>query len=441
MSYPLSSPVVEGQATEAAQYNNLRADALYMGNEPSASGTVRDLLFSAASNYSMVQVGRAQIKVPATAMQPVGLAIGGAVYTVTADVSLTVSADTTPNAGRYAVYAIGNAGTFSLALAAGNNSRVVGYFCWDGTGIIPGTVHTSAEWALMGLKRPEDAAGRLSLASDPVPDVDIDMGTVLNFLPYNGNEIGLKLYGEWEYFTWQSLTLTASGLIRELPYDVFLSADANGLGLEAVPWISSANRGTGALAFVDGIRVSGSNAGKRFLGTFVINAGGYFEDSRSARLLWNENNRVSRSILQRLSTQKGQGVSHMGSWAPYFDEDAPTVRLLIAGADVDFSLIGIGISSMITETDAGYNRAACIGIVQDCVMDSPWTGNQNAVPVFTHTCSKGPVSAELTNYDPALVGYHGYTLAFWSNYSFYPMGKSLNAGCGEVPGLYGKIWA
>ena len=170
-----------------------------------------------------------------------------------------------------------------------------------------------------------------------------------------------------------------------------------------------------------------------------MNSSGYFEDSKTGRLLWNENNRLHRALLSLLSTTKSQGTVHMNSWAPYYDEDAPQIRMLVPVADADFEIIGVGLSSPISENDRGYMRSAAIGICRDIVMTSPYTGNVSCVPVFTHTFGNGPDHLKVNNYDSAFQGVHDYTLAFWSNYSFYPVGTSLKSACGECPGLYGSI--
>ena len=55
MIYPMSTAVVAGQAAEADQYNFLRNDALCLGGDPAASGTLRDLLYrDQAKNKSYV---------------------------------------------------------------------------------------------------------------------------------------------------------------------------------------------------------------------------------------------------------------------------------------------------------------------------------------------------------------------------------------------------
>jgi len=444
MSYPLSSAVVEGQATEAAQYNNLRADALCLGGTPGASGSVRDLLFSAAGAYTLRQNGKTTIVLDASESAPVGLMIGGNIYTVTAALSLLLSASILPDPGRYRIYANGqNGGAFVLSLFAGEKPREIGTFCWDGSGIIPGTLRTSADSSLLTVKNPAAASGRLSLvAGDPVPDTDITLGESLYFVPYHGSEIALNLFGEWEFFSWSMISLGNNGLTRGIPYDVFLSVDSDGLALSAVSWGSVTTRPAGSLAWLDGVRVSGSDASKRFLGSFVLNSSGYFEDSRAGRLLWNENNRLQRPILSKLITTKNQGTTHLNSWAPYYDEDAPIVRALIPVSDCDLEIVGVGMSSPISESDRSYGRASAIGIGRDIMHESPYTGNESCAPVFTHTFGNGPEFAEIHNFDDGFVGYHSFTLIFWSNYSsLYPVGTNLSNSCGECPGLFGSILA
>ena len=442
MSYPLSSEVIVGQATEAAQYNNLRSDALYLGGASGASGTVRDLLYSAAGVYSLTQVGKTMIRLDASDTSPVGLMIGGTIYSVAASVSLTLTTTLLPAAGRYPVYAIGQSdGTFNLSLSGGQNSRAVGACCWDGTGIIPGTLRTTAEAALKAaVKRPDAASGRLSLVSgDPCPDTDIDQAEILYFMPFRGNEIALHLFGAWEYFNFSAISLAKSGMINGMPYDIFLTADSDGLSLEAMSWGSSTARPAGTLQYVDGIRVSGSYAEKRYLGTVALNDAGYFEDSKTGRLVWNENNRLARPIISRLLTTRSQGTSHMNAWAPYYDDDAPQVRLLVPLGDCEFELTGIGLSSPISESDRGYQQAAAVGIGKDILMESPYTGNKSCSLAGTHGFGNGPMIAETENTGSDFAGYHVYTLVFWSNYSFYPAGTNLADVTGLWPGLYGSI--
>lgn len=442
MTYPLSAEVVEGQATEAAQYNNLRSDALFLGGDPTASGTVRDLLASCTFSYELQQEGTNTIKLPASASAPVGLMINGGIYSVTSVLSLYISAATLPDAGRYPLYATISGAGFVLSLSSsGDISLQIGSFCWDGLGIIPGTLRTNAGAALnAALKRQNPSGGRLSLAADnPLPDQDITLATALHFVPYRGNVIGLYLYGAWEFFEFSALTLQSSLMSREIPYDIFITADSSGLRLVAESWLSVGARGS-ALLWLDGVRVSGSDPSRRYLGTAVLNSSGYFEDTKTARMVSNENNQVKRPLLAPLVTSKTQGAVHANVWSPYYDEDAPVIRMLVSNADTDFKMSGVGISTPISESDRSYLRAAAIGIGKDMATESPYTGNVSCVPVFTHTFGNGPMQVDLYNSDSGFLGLHTYTLAFWTNYSFFPKGTEVPAS-GEAPGLFGYILA
>ena len=442
MTYPLSSPVVEGQATEANQYNYLRQDALYLGGDPAASGTIRDLLYSSYGDLPLSALGSNTILLSASADAPAAITIGGVVLSVYDNVTLGLNSDDLPSAGRYTIYAVASSGgAFVLALSGSGSYRAIGSFCWDGSGIIPGTVRNLRDLSLSALvNSPASASGRLTLVpGDPVTESDVTLGDTLYFVPYNGKRIGLYLFGQWEYFDFGIISLGKSGITSERPYDVFLSADSDGLKLSAEAWIAPDSRASGTLAWQDGVRVSGSDPSMRYLGSFVLNSSGYFEDSRDGRLVWNENNRLLRPIVRKLISTRQQGTNHMNAWAPYYDEEAPIVRLLVPVSDCEFVLEGIGMPTSISESDRGYYRTVMIGIMQDPMMESPYTGNSNCVPTFTHSFLNGPHVARIENYDDSFIGYHKYCLGFYTNYSFSPAGTAYASTWGEAPGFQGKI--
>ena len=445
MNYPTSSSVSAGQATEADQYNFLRNDALCLGGDPAVTGTLRDLLHQGLSGVRLIRASKTSVRLEASPDDPCAVMIGGKICTVTEELTLDLSADVLQAAGRYYLYAVSGAGA-AFTLRAGDGTapsggRQIGTFLWSGAGIIPGTVYEINEWnRRMSLTDPARCQGRLTLVpGEPVPDTDIRLGETLYFTPYQGNAAALYLGASWELFRLTELSLGLSGMMRGIPYDIFLEADENGLRLTALSWGTAAARPAGMLARVDGVRVSGGNSGARYLGTIALNASGYREDSCSGRLVWNENHRLPRPLLARLTTTKNQGSVHMNSWAPYYDEDAPEVRILVPVPDCEFSLKGTGLASPISESDRGYNRAAALGICRDMMRESPYTGNESCAAVFTHTFGNGPVTVSLGNRDQGFRGCHTYTLAFWSNYSFYPVGTNLSSGCGECPGLSGFI--
>ena len=131
----------------------------------------------------------------------------------------------------------------------------------------------------------------------------------------------------------------------------------------------------------------------------------------------------------------------MNSWVPYYDEDAPTVRVLIPSADADFSLEAVGLSAPISESDRAYQRVALTGICRDMVMESPYAGNESCVPVFTYSYGNGPMRVQVRNLDVSFQGFHRYTLSFWTNYTFYPIGTNMSEATGGYPGMYGVVYA
>lgn len=445
MTYPNSSAVSPGQATEADQYNFLRNDALFLGSDPAASGTLRDLLLEQAGPIRLSRASKTLIRLAADDDTPCSVMIGGRICSVRTELTLSLSPEALPNAGRYYVYAVSGSGAeFSLRAgdaAVPNGSRRIGTFLWSGSGIIPGTLHCLREWEI--LKAGTDPAvcqGRLTLVpGEPASDSEIRLGETLYFTPYNGNHTTLFLGDSWETFEFPELSLNLSGMLREIPYDIFLEADADGLHMCAVSWGTAEARPAGMLTRVDGVRVSGGNNSRRYLGSIALNGAGYGEDSLTGRLVWNENHRLPRPLLAGLVSDRNQGNSHANAWAPYYDEEAPVVRVLIPSADCEFCLEGVGISAPISEADRGYNRATAVGICRDINMVSPYLGNENCADVFTHNFGNSPVSVNVRNRDSSFQGLHSYTLAFWTSYTIGPAGTAFNASCGSRPGLSGFV--
>lgn len=447
MTYPASSPVSVGQATEADQYNFLRNDALCLGNDPASSGTLRDLLCGGMGEVSLSRASKTSVRLSASEELPCALMIGGRIFTVRSDQTVSLSAEQFPDPGRLYLYAVGRADG-SFAFTAGDTAvpgtgRCIGTLLWSGSGVIPGTVQDLPEREISQKQMdPFAAQGRLSLVpGEPVSDNDITMADTVYYVPYQGSGIGLYLGGSWESFRFPELSLSLSGMQRGIPYDIFVYADEDGLHLSALSWGTSGERPAGMITRVDGIRVSAGDSGRRYLGSIVLNASGYGEDSRTGRLVWNENHRLPRPVVSRLMTAKSQGSVHMNSWAPYYDEDAPAVRLLVPFSDTGFFLEGVGISTPISESDRGYQRAAAVGICRDMATESPYTGNENCAHVFTHSFGNSPMTVRVQNLDSGFHGCHSYTLAFWSNYNFSPAGTGLSAASGECPGIFGTIYA
>ncbi len=442
MTYPLSNEVVVGDATEASQYNNLRRDALYLGGEPGHSGSLMQLLSRITGAVSLTRVSATTIQLTASASNPCGVIIGGAIYAVTSNVSVMLLMSQLPSAGRYGIWAVGQTdGTFTLAAgsAGPDNSAQIGTFLWDGSGVIPGTVMNMSEYdAMRAVNVQQTANGRLTfLSGTPVPDGNITSASTLYFTPYGGNKIGLMCgSGEWQIFTFPELSLSLAGLTNELPYDVFINADQNGLSLTASQWGSVSARAS-TIVYSDGVPVLASDFRKRYLGTFAKNSAGYGEDSLTGRLLWNQNNRVTRALLCRLE-EEGSGAMTTNAWRPYYsDAAAPAVRALLPMPDAAFELTGVGTTQFIADSDGSYSRYYMMGISRDPVMASPYTGNTNTAPVYIRCYGNTPERVTVRNHDSGFLGLHKYVLTYYTNYTFRPRGG--DALTGEAPGLYGEI--
>lgn len=443
MTYPNSVAVVAGQATEAAQYNNLRADALCLGGDPAASGTLRDLLCGAAGQITLQQVGTNGVQLVASDSAPAAVMIDNQIYSVASSLNYSMSADNFPAAGYFSIYAVALAsGAFSLGVGTSipAHGRKIGGLIWSGAFIVRGTIRNEMTEMIYAGKNPFVCSGRLTLASNtPVPDDDIAIGEDLYYTPYNGNDVSLYLGGQWVVFSFAEIAMKLTGLQREIPYDIFLTVTAAGLALSAQIWGSASVRAM-ALYRQDGILVSSADSSQRYLGTICLNAAGYGEDSKTGRLVWNAYNQVARPVLAQIVTSKTQGTSLMNNWIPYYNEDAPNVRLLVPSAESQLELEGVGISSPISESDREYLRTVALGILQDPMTESPYTGNQSVAPIYTHSFGNAPLIVRMNNYGTRIIGYHRYYLGFWTNYSFYPVGTSVT-GSGEKPGLMGIIWA
>jgi len=66
MTYPLSSDVIAGQPTAADHYNNLRADALRMGQAVADSAFMPDLLNRYEQNLTIIPLSTDRLRVPAS---------------------------------------------------------------------------------------------------------------------------------------------------------------------------------------------------------------------------------------------------------------------------------------------------------------------------------------------------------------------------------------
>lgn len=444
MTYPLSHSVSVGDATEAAQYNNLRMDALCLGNDPESSGTLLQLLSAGMGNVRLSRTSLTSITLSASEAEPCALVIDGKIYAVTADLVYSYVAPDTVWRGRLYLSAVpAEDGSFTLTAGAAvpAGARMIGTFLWDGAGIIPGTVRNCAEYeAMLAGLDPSVCCGRLSAsAGSAVPESDINSSSGVYFVPYHGNKIGLWVGNTWEVFTFSSrIQYMLSLLTRyDVPHDMFIRATRYGLEMTAVPWRSVTTRDI-SIGLLDGIKVLTNNQEQRYVGTIATHANGYTIDSAAARLIWNEYNRVRRPILAQVDTAAGSSsVASAEEWLPYYGAGAASVRVLVPDAAAEFELCGVGISGALTTSQVSNGTYVVVGILKDYVASQH--SRTSIVPVFTHSQGNSPMNVTMRQFDSGVRGDHTYMLGYWTNSTAVTPAGIVSA-CGEVPGLHGAIY-
>lgn len=140
MTYPLSSEVTSGQPTRVTDYNNLRRDALLLGNADADSLNLAGFFNRHAEHMTLIYLATNRLRVPYAINKPPTLMINGCLLQATANVDLA-SSQFTGEAATWYVFAVRTAGstTFTLsvntAAAEGANQRLIGECYWDGTNI------------------------------------------------------------------------------------------------------------------------------------------------------------------------------------------------------------------------------------------------------------------------------------------------------------------
>ena len=222
MAYPLSSAVSAGDATLAAHYNNLRSDALNLGQAAADSVTLAALLERYESRLTLERLSTDKLRVPASATAPVSLMIAGYMVQAVANVDLADAAKPAGAAADYYIFAnrAAAATTFTLSVSTSiteaANQRLIGRFYWNGTLIVKDSVRTEQSVLIKSLLyfvEPQVCEGRLTLSTGvPVPTGDVATSANVYFTPYTGSRIALyaQSYG-WRLYAFSELTLDISG--------------------------------------------------------------------------------------------------------------------------------------------------------------------------------------------------------------------------------------
>ncbi len=310
MPYPLSSDVSSGQPTAHQHYNNLRADALRLGQSEVDSATLGALLARFEHGLSLEYLDTNRLRVPASPAAPAVLVINGCMLTAAANVDLSAGSAPSGAAALYYVFAVRSPGstTFTLDIntseAESANTRRIGRFFWDGSALVRASITTETavfSAGLLGYSTPQTCSGRLSLVSASPQPANTTGGT-LYFTPFQGNRAALYAPGYgWRAYPFSEISLSLAGRAADKNFDVFLAPAGGALGLELLQWSNDATRAVD-LAWLDGVLVKNTDPSRRYLGTLRTSAAGECADEPGRRYLYNHHNRLPCRLFRGDST-------------------------------------------------------------------------------------------------------------------------------------------
>jgi hypothetical protein len=147
MAYPLSNDVSAGQPTAFQHYNNLRRDALYLGQEPADAVPLGVFLGRYARNIRLEYLAVNRLRVPYATTKPPALMVGGRMLTAAANVDLPAGSFSGAAALWY-VFARAAAGSTTFTLEVNTSpsetagTRLIGEVYWDGSNLVQDSIRS-----------------------------------------------------------------------------------------------------------------------------------------------------------------------------------------------------------------------------------------------------------------------------------------------------------
>jgi hypothetical protein len=338
MSYPLTSAVSAGDATLASHYNNLRKDALYLGQDAADAVALGAALERLEFRLTLERLNTTQVRVPASASAPVSLLVDGFLVQSIANVDLDLGDAPSGAAAAYYVFANRAAASTSFTLSISpsitelDDQRRIGRFYWDGVKIVKDSVRTELAGHItdiLYLVDPQVCHGRLTLSTGiPVPTSDIASSGFVYLTPDRGNRIALYVndYG-WRIYPFGELNLDLSVYGADKNLDVFIHDNAGTLTLSAVEWSNDTLRAT-AIVRQDGVWVKSGAPEYRYLGTVRTSAAGAACDTKLKRFVWNMYNRTEREMIVTEDTDSWTYTVN-NTWRPFNNDEDNKVEFVI----------------------------------------------------------------------------------------------------------------
>jgi len=140
MAYPSSSTVSSGQPTAASQYNNLRKDALYLGQSYNDSLLLGNFFAKFASGFKLILYSVSRLKLVIDTKNPPTIVINGCLLQMNSNV-VTGSGLIAGAAAIYYIFAVQTPGSVGFTMVPStsasetDNTRLIGECYWDGSTI------------------------------------------------------------------------------------------------------------------------------------------------------------------------------------------------------------------------------------------------------------------------------------------------------------------
>ena len=369
MTYPKSSDVVAGQPTAAAHYNNLRADAIWLGASPSDAVSLAALLSGYEDNLHLEEISGNRIRIPASGDQPVCLMIDGLPVMSTESVDLPTGNAPSGESSTYYVFAVRTAGNTGFTLeintssGAGEGKRLIGRFDWNGSIQNLQTLRQESDmsWLLQQLAPVQQA--RLTLESGvAVPSQD-HSGSILYLTPYQGNRISLYTAATgWRQYRFEELSLSFSGVASGKNADVFLYYNGSELVLDKILWTDDDSRSE-ELVQQDGIWLRAADTTWRYLGTVRTSAEGTLMDSAAQRFVWNATCREPRTLLKIVTSGN---YTYSGSNRYWRGDSSNCVQLVcgLSGETISVTASTSGSTDGVIKCGMGINSTSFAAAVR-----------------------------------------------------------------------------
>jgi hypothetical protein len=439
MPYPNSFDVFDGMPTAYQHYNNLRADALWLGQNEANAVTLGALLARFESGMNLEIIEPKRLRVTASAGAPVGIVIGGYPLQATANVDLSSGAAPSGPAAEYFVFAVRSTGQPGFSLDVNTTPtetttrRIIGRCYYDGAKIVKESIRTrqadEGRGALLGAAG-QPAGGRLSLVSGS-PLGNSSSGSTVYYMPYENGRIGLYVPGlGWKVYSFAEAALPLDGLTAG-NYDIFgvtLSGEGYGLTLAAVKWSTDAARAT-AIVRQDGVWVRNNLPEQRYLGTIRLVSTATAVDDDERRFVWNCYNRAPRRLFKRADATTWTYSTN--TWRAANGSNANRVELVVGLEDVHVN-IGLSCNAQVT------NATVHVGISKDSNSAAPNDTGVHVLTGYSHNANASQIRTQpfAVHRDSPEVGYHYYQWMETVVSGSATFHGSTNAG---FYGLFGEV--